>query len=944
MTYTCKNIRFVKPMIHNCFGSFCGTIHMRKVFFFVLMSLFVHTAFAQLPADVKNVKVDELSDAQIRQYIVESEKSGIPESQQEALALKNGMPPAELQKLKDRVAKIRATPAAAAPPKVDAAVVNETSVSVPQNIKDIAPPASSNIVNPIAPAPQVAAPVEVNSALNPNEIYGHHLFKNNNLQFFEKATDAKAPDGYIIGPNDELTVSVFGFSYFNEVLKVDPKGAINPTNIGPIMLKGLTFGNAKALIRSKFGQFFDLANNQLTVTLSYSRVITVNFVGEVNRPGSYKIPALNTAFNALIAVGGPNELGSVRAIQIRRNGKTIKVLDVYEYLNNPNSKMDFYLEDNDYIYIAPSAKIVTISGEVKRPMLYELKPQEDLEDLIAFAGGLSASAYTKLIEVSRSGDDGTQQQLFNFSLDSLRAAKKKYPLKDGDRISIGSKSTELRQYLEISGPVYRAGNYQFVKGDRISDLIKRANGLRKEALLEKAYLIRTNPDKTKEYISINLQKIVGMPIDATENKLLQEGDVLRISSTIDFIDAKKVSSSGLFRRPATFEYFEGIRLSDLVFLSGGVREEANKERSFLVRTLPDFTKVFIPVNLTEVMANPEDTAKNKLLQRGDILTVVAVTDYLDKMEVNAVGLFRKPGYYDYVNGMTVSDLLFVAGGVKMEADLLNIEISRISFFADDYKPGEASRVVIKTMQMGKDAKLSQDQLDFKLNPFDQVFVRMVPDFELPKNLTINGEVKYPGTYALARKDEHLDELIKRAGGLNRFAFPEGATLYRPSLPGGYVVMNLKDAVKRPRSRYNYILKEGDVVSIPRVIDFTGIRGDVEYLAVVNQEQVNAPFTQGKRANYYVKEFANGFTKTSFKRKTYVLENNGKVSRTKNFVVFKIYPKVKKGGTVYVVTKPKKDKELKKQSEPVNWTNVIERTTVKITGLITLYLLLQTVTR
>ncbi len=1030
-------------MIHNSFDSFFRGNHMRKVFFFVLMSLFVHTAFAQLPADVKNVKVDEMSDAQIRQYIVESEKSGIPESQQEALALKNGMPPAELQKLKDRVAKIRATPAPAAPPKVNAAVVNETSVSVPQNIKEIATPASSeiaipsssDIVNPVAPAPQVAAPVEVNSALNPNEIYGHHLFKNNNLQFFEKATDAKAPDSYIIGPNDELTVSVFGFSYFNEVLKVDPKGAINPTNIGPIMLKGLTFGNAKALIRSKFGQFFDLANNQLTVTLSYSRVITVNFVGEVNKPGSYKIPALNTAFNALIAVGGPNELGSVRAIQIRRNGKTIKVLDVYEYLNNPNSKMDFYLEDNDYIYIAPSAKIVTISGEVKRPMLYELKPQEDLEDLIAFAGGLSASAYTKLIEVSRSGDDGTQQQLFNFSLDSLRAAKKKYALIDGDRISIGSKSTELRQYLEISGPVYRAGNYQFVKGDRISDLIKRANGLRKEALLEKSYLIRTNPDKTKAYIAINLQKIVGTPVDSAENKLLQEGDVLRISSTIDFVDAKKVSSSGLFRKPATFEYFEGIRvsdllflsggvreeaikersflvrtlpdftktfipvnltevmvnpmdtaknillqrgdvltvvavtdyldkkrvsssglfrkpatfeyfegirLSDLVFLSGGVREEANKERSFLVRTLPDFTKTFIPVNLTEVIANPEDTAKNKLLQRGDILTVVAVTDYLDKMEVNAVGLFRKPGYYDYVNGMTVSDLLFVAGGVKMEADLLNIEISRISFFADDYKPGEASRVVIKTMQMGKDAKLSQDQLDFKLNPFDQVFVRMVPDFELPKNLTIAGEVKYPGTYALARKDEHLDELIKRAGGLNRFAFPEGATLYRPSLLGGYVVMNLIEAVKRPRSRYNYILKEGDVVSIPRVIDFTGIRGDVEYLAVVNQEQVNAPFTQGKRANYYVKEFANGFTKTSFKRKTYVLENNGKVSRTKNFVVFKIYPKVKKGATVYVVTKPKKDKELKKQSEPVNWTTVIERTTVKITGLITLYLLLRTV--
>lgn len=925
-------------MINNQFDLFSRFSKSLKYVLFVSLFGFAQIAFAQLPADVKNIKVDELTDAQIKQYMIESEKSGIPEAQQESLALKNGMPSSELQKLKDRVEKIRAASQTATPTISSPSPAQE---NLPPLGNIGAPPAEKMVDNETVPPSVENTPAEA-AKINPTEIYGHHLFKNNNLLFFEKATDIKAPDSYVIGSNDELTVSVFGFSYFNEVLKVDARGAINPTNIGPIMLKGIEFGKAKDLIRSKFGQFFDLSNNQLTVTLSYSRVINVNFVGEVVKPGSYKIPALNTAFNALIAVGGPSEFGSVRAIQIRRNGKTIKLLDVYEYLNNPNSKMDFYLEDNDYIYIAPYEKVVQISGSVKRPMRYELKDKEDLEQLIQFAGGLNSDAYTKLIGVGRIGDDGTQRQLFNISLDSLKVNKKRYLLKDGDQIEIGSKSTELRQIIEIVGAVYRPGFYQLVKGERVSDLLKKANGLRKEALLDKAYLIRTNADRTKDYLSVNLKMIAENIADTSENRLLQEGDLLRVSATSDFIDAQRVGTTGLFRKPGTFDFFQGMRLTDLIFLSDGLREQANRERAFVVRTKEDFTKIFIEVNLAEATSAFSDSSKNILLNRGDILTVVSVTDYIDKMSVYAVGLFRKPGTFDFINGMTVSDLLFLAGGLRMEADLLNIEVSRISFFSEEYKPGDASRVIIKTMQVGKDTKLTQDQLDFKLDPFDQVFVRMVPDFELPKNLTISGEVKYPGVYALSRKDEHLDELIKRAGGLNRFSFAEGATLYRPDLAGGYVVMNLKDALRHHKSRYNYILKEGDVVNIPKVIDFISIRGDVEYLSIINQTQVNSPYVQGKRANYYIKEFANGFTKTSFKRKTYVVENNAKVNRTKNFLFFKIYPKVKKGAVVYVVAKPVKEKNIKKQSEPVNWSQVIERTTVKITGLITLYLLLRTV--
>lgn len=908
-------------------------------FFSIFILLFLTLpAYAQLPMDLKTVKVDQLSDEQIIGYMKESEKSGIPQEEQEKLALKNGMDPQELQKLKARVESIKANQSG------QKTETPKELLEKPGEKINITPEDPSGVKQEVVPA-TTAAPqqtIETVSALNTDEIYGHHVFRNNNLQYFEKASDVKAPDNYIIGINDELTISVFGFSYFNEVLKVDSRGAINPSQIGPIRVKGLEFGKARALIRSKFSQFFDLSNNQLTITLSYSRVISVNFVGEVTKPGSYKIPAFNTAFNALIAVGGPNELGSVRNIQIKRNGKLMKSLDIYEYLNSPNSKLDFYLEDNDYIYVSPSQKIVKISGEVKRSMRYELKPGENLDQLIAYAGGLTPMAYTKLISISRLSDDGNQQHLLNISLDSLMKNKINFELHDGDQVVIGQRLNEVSQVVEIAGPVFRPGNYQLVDGERISDLIKKANGLRKEVRMDKAFLIRTNNDLTKDYIIVNLEKIFGPGYDTSEDKRLQKGDILRLSSTVTFIDKRSVTASGLFRKPGDFDCFEGMRISDLIFLADGLREGANTKNAFLVRTKPDFTKEFYAVNLDSIIENENDTIQNRILKHGDVLTVASLKDLVDKMNVYAVGLFRKPGTYNYINGMTLADLLVVTGGLKMEADLLNIEISRISFFSDEYVMGDASMVNIKTLQVGQDVKLTDDQLAFKLNPYDQIFVRMVPDFELPKNLTISGEVKYPGVYALSKKDEHLADIIKRAGGLNRFAFPEGATLYRPGLAGEYVVMKLPKALSNPKSMYNYIVKEGDVINIPRVIDLIAVRGDVEYLSVINQEQVNAPFVKGKRAKYYINDFANGFTKTSHKKKTYVVDHSGKVNRTKNFVVFKVYPKVRKGAVIYVVTKAEKVKKDKKKSEPIDWNKAIADVTIKITGLLTLVILIRTV--
>jgi polysaccharide export outer membrane protein len=814
-----------------------------KYLILFVLAFAVHIMYAQNPllgSDLRNLKADQLTDAQVREFANQAAASGMSEEQIERIALQKGAPQAELNKLKARISSLKF--------QSQGLPRNPMQTSLWENRDTTAKVAATSSQDSATNTFLAPAPVNPGDTMDPTtEIYGHQLFRNVSLQTFEKATDVRAPDNYLIGIGDELAISVFGYSYYNEVLKVDGAGFINATGVGPINVKGLTFDKTKALIKAKFAGYFDMSNNQLTVSLSYSRIITVNIIGEVSKPGSYKMPAINTLFNALVAVGGPGQIGSVRNIQVKRNNRVVKSFDVYEFLSGPSSRDDYFLENNDYIFVPASGKVVSIRGEVKRPMRYELKPKENLTELLAFAGGLTSKAYSRLINISRLSEDGRQKLLLSISLDSLITNKKQFVLMDGDEIQIGAKSEEMSQYIEIEGAVNMPGKFEYREGERISDLLTKANGVKYESLVEKAFLIRLKPDLTREYISINIKDIIDNP------------------------------------------------------------------------------------------GSPQDIA----LKKGDIIRIASNRDFSNELKVDAIGAFRKPNSIPYSEGMTLGDVLFLAGGLKMEADILNIEVSRISFFTEEYQPGEPSRILIKTLQIGKDIKIADDQLSFQLRPFDQVFARLVPDFEYQQNITIVGEVKYPGVYALESKDERLSGLVKRSGGLNRFAFPEGSTLYRPSLPGGYIVMNLKDVMRNDRSKYNYVLKAGDVINVPRTIDFIAVRGDIGYLQIVNQEQVNAPYVRGKRANYYIKEFSNGFTKTSWKKKTYVVDNNAKVNRTKNFLLFKVYPKVKKGSVVYVIPKEEKVKKTR-PSDPIDWNRTIESFTIKLTGIATLMILFQNI--
>ena len=334
--------------------------------------------------DLTSVKVDNMSDDEIRAVLNAGAAKGIDINEGEKIALGMGLAPAEAAKFKALVDQLngknkpRETPqtsqVTAANPEVPNTVPNDatlgSSVSVETAVLEQAEVQSEAAVAIAGTTEESTTPGDQ----LPVNLYGQQFFRGADLRVFERSLDAKAPDSYVLGEGDEIGVSVYGTAYFNEVYKVDSRGSITIKNIGTISVRGLTFAEMRQTLKGRMMPYFNFNSNEVAFTLAYSRTITVNIVGEVVKPGSYKLPAVNTAFNALMASGGPSDLGTLRDIKVVRNGKVVRSLDVYKFLLNPVAANDYYLQDNDYIQVGTAHNVVTVTGSVKRPMRYEMLP------------------------------------------------------------------------------------------------------------------------------------------------------------------------------------------------------------------------------------------------------------------------------------------------------------------------------------------------------------------------------------------------------------------------------------------------------------------------------------------------------------------------------------------------------------------------------------------
>ena len=801
-----------------------------------ITSLCAQPAMGQKPA---TLKASEFTDAQILDLLSQAKAAGLGIEQAEKLALAKGMPASEAQAFRDRANKLLAnsplTAGSMGTAVKEDATGKQTRFQSDSSLTDSAEALASKAERSVT-------------------VYGQELFRKGDIKIYERSIDAKAPSNYELGVGDELGISIFGVSYYNTVAKVDSRGRIELGQLGSIYVKGVPFDRAKILIKTALSNNFNMGSNQVEISLAYSRSITVNIVGEVFKPGSYKIPALNTAFNALIAAGGPTDIGTLRNIQLRRNGKIIKTFDVYAYLQNPGSDDDFFLQDNDYLVIGTVGKLVSIDGAVKRPMTYELLPGEELSQLIKFTGGLNANAMASRSQVKRYV--GKNLSLLPINLDSISQLKQDYKLQNGDAVNIGNVNADLENSVEVKGPVYFPGVFPIVEGDRVSELITKAGGLREQILLKRAYLVRTEKDETRKYIPLNVQTILG-----------------------------NVASDG-----------------------------------------------------------------NVLLKKNDVLLLYSEADFLDKFTVNVNGEVKTPVTLAYKEGLTLGDVLVLAGGIKISAELTKIEISRSNIFAPNYKPGEPYQTATMELTIPKEITENQEVLNTPMLPFDIVSVRRIPNFELQKTITLKGEFKYPGIYVIQDKGFTVNDAVKLAGGLTPYAFPEGAKFDRPNLPGGFLVFDLKKAMQRRGSMFNYTLKEGDIISVPKVIDYVSIYGSgIQYIenlitldTLTDYAVMNSPIVNGKRAGYYIRTFGNGYTADAWRSKTYVVEANGRVRRTVNLYAFRVSPKVKKGSAIYVISKEKKAKSSFKDRVnkiPTDWNKVISDITIKLTGFATVWALL-----
>lgn len=772
--------------------------------------------------------------------------------------------------------------------------------------------------------------------------YGQHIFRDKSIQLYRTAEDAKPSKAYVLGPGDKISISIWGPTQENFALEIEKDGYIQPTGMPRYYLAGLTIEAAEKLMASRLRSYYYFQNENFELNVTTARTINVNIVGEVFNNGVFNISAINNAFNALIAAGGPNDLGSVRKIQVLRTGKKPLTLDVYQYLQNPIIGQSYYLSDNDHIFVPVAQKLVTINGAVNRSFRYELLENEHLFELIKFAGGLKYNAYKNNIKIKRI--EGDTLRIIDVDLTSLEKANKNYTLNNGDLIEISAINEIVKNEVNISGGVENPGPYAIGNNEKISDLINKGK-LLEGAITTIAYLKRLNDDqKTIRYEFVNIGEILNNP-KSDKNLTLKNGDELIISLKSAFVDTYFMDVQGAVRNPTQIklDQVKNLKISDAIFFAGGLKDDAT-DFAYIFRTrLDDFkTQEYIEVNLREALDNP-DSKFNLNLEPKDRLVVYSKNTFTDESFIRVAGAVRSPGEFLYNPSLKLKDVMLLAGGLKREASSERIDVYRLEF--DDEK---ATRVLAANIRLDENYNIKNGGDNFELQPFDQIFVRTAPEFELQRNVTVSGEIKYPGTYALMSDNTKLATIIREAGGVTEEAFLKGATLFRKKDDVGYIIVDIEKAIKNPKSFENVILQEGDVISLPKLSNLVTITGATKAYEmypdkIVGQNKLQVPYQPNKSAKYYIYEYAGGLSKDAAHNKITVVDASGKIVKPTGFLFFKKYPKVGPGSEIRVGYKDVKVKEEKgKKDEDVKWGDILANSIAQATAILSIILLVQNV--
>lgn len=818
-------------------------------------------------SDLNKVNVDQLSDAQIQQFLDRAKESGLTLDQLELVAQQRGMSSTQVAKLRNRIRQLQL----------------KSNTAPGDQIKDPSNRIRDSFQQEDYSFFETLQSKDTKKKTDKLQIFGADIFATAQPSF-EPTQNAPTPENYVLGPGDEIIIDVYGASEITYQQVISPDGKILISGVGPISLAGIKISDAKNRIFNQLANIYSglkgrRPNTFLEVSVGQIRSIKVNVVGNVTQPGTYTLSSFSTIFNALYNAGGPSDNGSMRNIQLMRNGENISTFDVYAYLFDGDNTKNLQLQDGDVIVVKPYEQHVKLTGSVKNPAIYELKQKETLNDLLSIAGGFTENAFKEFVTIDRIGAKEREVATVNRELFPQEV------MLDGDSIFVTKVLDTYTNRVQIDGAINRPGYYEIQPGLMLSDLIRKADGLRPDAYLLRGNVIRLTNDLTLKNIAFDVKEVV----DGNQDIVLNSDDLVRI--------------------PSIFE-------------------------------------------LTE------------------------------QQTIRIDGQVRSPGEFPYIDSMTVEDIVGLAGGLKEDASTTTIEVARR--LTNDENLSKSSQIF--TFQINGNLALNEEASDFILKPFDLVLIKSTPFVREHKIVRIEGEVNFPGFYALESNEDKISDLIQRAGGLTQYGYPEGASLirrteyfrtelekqevdalvnrkrreletkygggtienveliekqlveYQKELTEAYKIRESTDELEarifraqqlrkllvrdsvsgsdelierqaigielvkildNPDGKNDLILRDGDLISVPKKLETVRIQGEVLYPNTVR-------YANNLSLKRYVSS-SGGFSDNAKVGKSYVVYANGSAERTKNFLFIRKFPKIRPGADIIVP-----QKELKRR--------------------------------
>ncbi|MBE8727756.1 SLBB domain-containing protein [Flavobacterium hungaricum] len=622
------------------------------LFFTLSMSLSVNAQDLMKSKDLSTVNVDYLSDDDLAKISAQLKSNNATIDQVEPMALSKGMTQANFNKLKLKLTEYEKKNGVGTKTTAKTTEKKESEFGRKQeSIKNVKVKDSANAL-----------------------IFGSELFDNPTLNF-ESDLKMATPINYVLGPGDELQVSVYGVQEYNGNLPVSVEGKVTIDYVGQITVSGMSIEAATQKIKSAIARVYSTVRagqSQVSVSLSKIRTIKVTIVGG-KQPGNYSISSLATVYNALHLAGGPGKNGSYRNIELIRNNKVYKNIDIYRFLVKGDQSDNVALKENDVVRIPAYSHRVTVEGEVKRPGIFEMKKGESFSDLLNFASGFNEFAYTASVNV-------IQKTGKEFKVHDINESEyKSYQLQSGDVFRITKILNRFENRIKIEGAVFRPDYYSYTDGMRVSDLITRAEGLKEDAYSKRARIIRLKTDLTTEIVNVNLEAALSGDLSADIE--LKREDIVTVYSILDFREEYKVTIDGEVKNPGEYEYYENLTLNDLVVQVGGLTGSASKrvEIARMVKSdeIDDADPKRVELVELEITADNNEQVKNFVLKPFDVINIRRMAVYEKPQMVTISGAVSYPGKYVLANKKeTVYNVVMRAGGLTSIANLDGMKIKR----------------------------------------------------------------------------------------------------------------------------------------------------------------------------------------------------------------------------------------------------------------------------